>query len=93
MNALRNMTLQTLAMAGLLGWQVVACATERTAEGAFLVGGPLGNGVIQLEVNGKAINGGEFAHDHGDADWEFTGGGATGECGRWVSVCNPGVWW
>lgn len=36
---------------------VAAQATERTPDGAFLVGGRNGNGVIQVEVNGRAING------------------------------------
>lgn len=39
----------------LLG--LAAQATERTPDGAFLVGGNMGNGVIQLEMNGRAING------------------------------------
>lgn len=51
---------QALARAlggGLLALPLLAAATERTADGAFRVGGPLGNGVMQVEVNGKAING------------------------------------
>ena len=48
----------TLALALLLaGWAVPSAATVRTADGAFHVGGLNGNGVIQVEVNGKAING------------------------------------
>lgn len=48
----------TLALALLLaGWAVPSAATVRTADGTFHVGGLNGNGVIQVEVNGKAING------------------------------------
>lgn len=32
-------------------------ATERTPDGTFYTGGRMGNGVIQIEMNGRAING------------------------------------
>ena len=34
-----------------------AQATERTPDGTFYPGGRMGNGVIQIEMNGRAING------------------------------------
>ena len=36
---------------------LTANSTERTPEGTFYPGGRMGNGVIQIEMNGRAING------------------------------------
>lgn len=47
-----------MALAMLLAGSVMpVSATVRAPDGAFHVGGLHGNGVIQVEVNGKAING------------------------------------
>lgn len=48
---------RSIALAATLTQLVPGFATELTSEGAFLPGGVMGNGVIQLEMNGLVVNG------------------------------------